>query len=294
MLIDWFTVGAQALNFIILVWLMRRFLYRPIVDAIDARERRIAAELADAAAKQAEARQERDAFRQKNEAFDAQRAARLKTIADEARIERQRLLDEARQAADALSAKRRKALEDEARSLDRAVGRWAQDEVFAIARRALSDLGGASLEARLVEVFVDRLRAIDATAKATLAGALQAATDPAVVRSAFDLPAAQRTLIRAAIDETFGSGGDLRFETAPDLISGIEFAAGGQKLAWSISDYLTSLEGGVGELLAKQAKPDPQSAAKPTPAPTDEPAQKAKAKPRHRKPVATTSAKGKP
>jgi F-type H+-transporting ATPase subunit b len=37
MLIDWFTVGAQVLNFLILVWLLKRFLYGPILDAIDAR-----------------------------------------------------------------------------------------------------------------------------------------------------------------------------------------------------------------------------------------------------------------
>jgi hypothetical protein len=48
MLIDWFTVGAQIVNFLILVWLLKRFLYKPILDAIDAREKRIAAELADA------------------------------------------------------------------------------------------------------------------------------------------------------------------------------------------------------------------------------------------------------
>ena len=60
MLIDWFTVGAQALNFIILVWLLKRFLYKPILNAVDAREKRIAAELADADAKKAEAQKERD------------------------------------------------------------------------------------------------------------------------------------------------------------------------------------------------------------------------------------------
>jgi len=48
MLIDWFTVGAQALNFLILVWLMKHFLYKPILHAIDEREKRVAAELADA------------------------------------------------------------------------------------------------------------------------------------------------------------------------------------------------------------------------------------------------------
>src|SRR3990172_6125549 len=102
MLIDWFTVGAQVLNFLVLVWLMRRFLYRPILNAIDAREKRIAKELADAAAKQAEARDEREEFQSKNEEFDRQRAALLAKATDEANTERQRLLDEARKAADAL------------------------------------------------------------------------------------------------------------------------------------------------------------------------------------------------
>ena len=106
MLIDWFTVGAQVLNFIVLVWLLKRFLYKPILDAIDAREKRIAAELADADAKKAEAQKERDEFQHKNEDFDRQRAALLSKATEEAKAERQRLLEEARQAADALSAKR--------------------------------------------------------------------------------------------------------------------------------------------------------------------------------------------
>lgn len=40
MLIDWFTVGAQVLNFVILMWLMKRSLCQPVLDAIDAREDR--------------------------------------------------------------------------------------------------------------------------------------------------------------------------------------------------------------------------------------------------------------
>ena len=97
MLIDWFTVVAQVVNFLILVWLLKRFLYRPILNAIDAREKRIATELADADAKKAEAIKERDEFQHKNEEFDRQRAALLSQATDEAKAERQRLLDEARQ-----------------------------------------------------------------------------------------------------------------------------------------------------------------------------------------------------
>ena len=119
MLIDWFTVLAQVVNFLILVWLLKRFLYRPILDAIDAREKRIAKELADADAKKAEAQKERDEFQHKNEEFDQQRAALLSKATDEAKAERQRLLDEARKAADALAAKRQEALRSEAEEPER-------------------------------------------------------------------------------------------------------------------------------------------------------------------------------
>jgi F-type H+-transporting ATPase subunit b len=69
MLIDWFTVGAQVVNFVILVWLMKHFLYKPILNAIDAREKRIASELADANAKRTEAEKERADFRKQEQSI---------------------------------------------------------------------------------------------------------------------------------------------------------------------------------------------------------------------------------
>ncbi len=249
MLIDWFTVGAQALNFVVLVWLMKRFLYKPILHAIDAREKRIAAELADAAAKEAEAQKERDQFQHKNEEFDQQRAALLKKATDEANAERQRLLDEARKAADALSAKRQATLRSDAHNLNQAISRRTQEEVFAIARKALTDLATTRLEERMGEVFTRRLREMDGKAKERVGQALKAASDPALIRSAFDLPAEPRAAIQTALNETFSADVHVRFETAPDLISGIELTTNGQKVAWSIADYVTSLEKGVEELL---------------------------------------------
>jgi len=249
MLIDWFTVGAQALNFIILVWLLKRFLYKPILNAVDAREKRIAAELADADAKKSEAQQERDEFRRKNEEFDRQRAALLSRARDEASAERQRLLDDARKAADALSAKRQEAMRIEADNLNQTIGRRTQQEVFAIARKALQDLAATSLEERMSEVFTHRLRTIDGTAKEGLGEALRTASEPVLVRSAFELPAVQRTAIQNALNETFSAEVLLRFQTVPNLIGGIELSTNGQKIAWSIADYLDSLEKNVGELL---------------------------------------------
>ena len=254
MLIDWFTVGAQLLNFLVLAWLLKRFLYRPILDALDAREQRIAAELADADAKRAEADKEREEFQHKNEAFEQQRAALLSTATDEAKVERARLLDEARRAADALSTKRQEELRNEAQNLNQAISRRTQQEVLAIARKALADLATAGLEERMGEVFMRRLRALDDQAKEGFAKSLKTATGPALVRSAFDLPAEQRAAIQNALNETFAAEIRFKFETRPDLVSGIELATNGQKLAWSIREYLASLEKGVDELLKTQSR----------------------------------------
>lgn len=254
MLIDWFTVAAQVVNFLILVWLLKRFLYRPILDAIDARERRIAQELADADAKKTAAQQERDEFLRKNDAFDQQRAALLEAATLEAQTERKHLLDAARQAADDLLAQRQAALHNDARSLKQELSLHTQQEVFAIARKALSELADSNLEARMVEIFIRRLRALDAQALAAFARALTTTDEPALLSSAFELTDAQRAAIQNALAEILSADIRLRFATAPEKISGIELSAQGQKIAWSIADYLAGLENGVNEIVKAKAR----------------------------------------
>ena len=254
MRIDWFTIGAQVVNFLILVWLMKRFLYKPILNAIDAREKRVADELADAHAEKSEAQEEREEFKQKNEELDAARAGLLRKAKDEAKAERQRLLDEARKAADALRSKLEEALRNERDSLNRQVTDRTREEVFAIARQALSDLAGTSLEERMVEVFVRRLRELQGEEKKHLVSALKVSPRPVLVRTAFDLPAAQHASIEGAVKETLGPDTQVQFETAPDLVSGIELTSDGQKVGWSIADYLTSLQKDVEEILKEKPK----------------------------------------
>ena len=284
MLFDWFTVGAQTLNFLVLVWLMKRFLYKPILDAIDAREKRIALALLDAVLKQTAAQKERDEFHSKNAEFDQQRNELLSQVKDEIKAERQHLLDEARQVADALRVKRQDALTSELQSLQRDIVRRNREEVFAIANKVLTDLAGTPLEQRMAEVFMRRLRALHGKAKETLGAALKTAPEPAVVRSAFALVADERAKIQNVINETFAVDVQLRFETAPELVSGIELTANGQKVAWSIADYLTALKTGVGELLKEQDKPEPKAKPKPKAhakaEPEPEPAVKAAPKPK--------------
>lgn len=256
MLIDWFTVVAQAINFIVLVWLMKRFLYGPVLRAIDARETKIAAELADADAQRSQAKQERADLASKNADFDRHRAGLISKATTEAQSLRQRLIEEARQEVDELTVKRQQAMKADARHSKQALLQRVQKEVFAIARKTLVDLTGAGLEERMSETFIVRLREISGASKTDLVDARKSSAEPAIVRSAFALPDEQREPIQQAINETFEAEVSLRFETTPKLVSGIELTIGGKKLAWSIADYLTSLEAGVSELLHLDESPE--------------------------------------
>jgi len=253
MLIDWFTVAAQALNFLILVWLLKRFLYQPVLDAIAAREQRIAAQLAEAAAKVAAAGQERADFERRNAQFDAERAALLAKASEEAKAELQRLLEQARKEADALRSRLQNAWRNEQQTLNGEITRRTRDEVLAIARQALSDLATARLQDSMVQVFIERIGGLSAADRTVLAAAIGAAPGAAIVRSAFELPAPQRAAIERAVDGICGAAARLSYETVPGLIAGVELSAGGRKLAWSIADYLSVLQKRVGEILESQS-----------------------------------------
>lgn len=257
-LIDWFTVIAQVINFLILVWLLKHFLYKPILNAIDAREKRVADELANANAKQSEAEKEKEEFKHKNEEFDQQRNALLNKAKEEAKAERQRLLEEVRKEASELRAKQQEALKNEKQNLNQEIGRRTQQEVFNIARKVLQDLAGTSLEECTVDVFDQRLHNLKSDEKKQLASALSESSSQVIIRSAFNLPQAQRDSIKKTIKETLGIEIQPRFETAPDLISGIELTTDGQKVTWSIADYLAAMQESIDDLLKEQ----PESKAK--------------------------------
>jgi F-type H+-transporting ATPase subunit b len=255
MLIDWFTVVAQAVNFLILVWLMRRFLYTPILNAIDAREKLIEKKVSGAASKMTDATAQLADYKDKNEKFEEQRKDLLQKATDEAKTERQRLVEAARQEGDDLRNKQHKALADEQVQLSAAVSLRAKAEVFSIARKALADLSSSSLENSMIDVFGQRLRALDPAAKETLKAAFTSDGEKPVVRTTFELAEPEKVLVRQLVAETFGTENSLQFETSPSLVSGIELTANGEKIAWSIQEYLRALDDSVSELLTKPAVP---------------------------------------
>lgn len=256
MLIDWFTVGAQTINFLILVWLLKHFLYRPVLDAIDAREKAIAATVAEAEAKQREAHSEQAQLARKNADFDAQRATLLADATAQAQAERDRQLAAVRSDADTQRAKSRSALEADYARLRADIARRARDEVLAITRKSLAELAGVTLEQQMCDMFMRRLRALDGAARDTLVAAVKAAHGQARCRTSGALSAPQQSALAAALGEVCASETTLAFDTAPQLISGIELAAHGYKLAWNIDDYLAALDERIGQAVLARAASD--------------------------------------
>lgn len=240
--INWFTVGAQLLNFLLLVWLLKRFLYGPILAAIATREQLIKTQLTEAAAQKADATTEHEEFRQKNADFDARRQELLATATAEAHTERQHLLKQARHAADALRAKQAQAQQQLQERLPHDLARQTRQAVLALTRKALTDLASADLETQAVAVFIGRVKQLAGNEKREFITAFQAAGAPLQVRSAFELSTGQRADLSAALAPLTGAGAAYEFAIAPELLSGISLSAHGHKLAWSVPDYLTELE----------------------------------------------------
>jgi F-type H+-transporting ATPase subunit b len=259
MLIDWFTVCAQIVNFLLLIWLLKHFMYKPILRAMDAREQKIALQIRDAETRKAEAEIEREHLRSARTEFETQKEALLRQASDEAEITRKRLGDQVRQEIETLRTKWLETLRQDQETLRGELANRVQREVFAIARQALRDLAGKQLEQQIVLVFLRQLKALNGNEKETLATILKVSRTPVLIRSAFDLPAPERTDIESTIRETLVPNAGVRFETASNLIGGIEMTANGHKVSWSISEYLSTLEAQVREVVEHKTSPDEQS-----------------------------------
>ena len=85
--------------------------------------------------------------------------------------------------------------------------------------------------------------------------ALEILQTPILIRSTLEIPEARRADLRKTLQEKFSSKLELRFETVPDLISGIELSVHGWKLAWSVSDYLETLVQSVKDTLPQPKAP---------------------------------------
>ena len=258
MIIDWYTVGFQVINFLVLVFLLRRFLYGPIIEMMEAREMKIARREDVAAAKASEAEDEARAYQQKVAELnsrDEELLAEAKLGADN---ERRMLLEATRSEVDETRKRWHQEVYREQESfmleLRSRVGRQA----CLIARQCLQDLADIKLETMIWDVFLQKLGQLSPEEFTRLQEAFS--REKQVLLSSSFKPAEERLQgVSAFLKEHYGQNVQLTHQVNSELICGVELEVGGYRVAWSVDEYLEGVEKEIlGHLhrSGKEASPD--------------------------------------
>jgi len=235
MSIDWITVAAQIINFLILIWLLKRFLYRPILDGIDRREADIAARVADAEAARVEAKAAAAEHRSALAALDGEKANILEAARAAADDEQTGLRRNARAVLEKEQAQWRQQIENERAAYLAKLRTAGAQAIFSLTAKALKDLADVGLEDQIagkIESQMSRL-APDLQRIAQTAGG-------AVAISSFPLSEARRDSLRRAFSRAV-DGADLTFRTDPQGPLGLTVRMDGLKLGWTVESYLDAL-----------------------------------------------------
>ncbi len=236
MLIHWFTVLAQIVNFLVLVGLLKRFLWGKLVQAMDQREARIAAELAQAEDKRRAAQQQLEQVQAVAAEQERKCGEMILQARKEAEEQRTRMIARSRQGVREMEAQWQEDLERERAIFFKELRKRAATQILAVARQALADLACSDLQCSAVTVFLEKLQSLDAVSLR------QMGNDNLIVRSPADLPKETQDEIQSILAGHMDVPAHLQFVRDPSLAWGIELRGNGVKIGWSPESYLDAIE----------------------------------------------------
>jgi F-type H+-transporting ATPase subunit b len=247
MSINWITVFAQIANFLVLVWLLKRFLYRPVLDGIDAREAEIARRMAEAGDAQLKAQATEAEYRNQQARLLLDQQALVEQALRAAESQRDTLLADARAKLEQEQKNWHKHLERERQKFTAQLQRAGEETLLELTRKALRDLADETLEDAIVRHVSARLRPIANELS-------QAAGDSttAVATTRDTLPEATRTQMQVEIAQLL-PGMALQFRTDPQQAPGLVLRVGGAQLAWTVDSYTDEFDALLNERLAAGA-----------------------------------------
>lgn len=251
--IDWITFAAQLINLAILAALLYRFLFKPLLAAIDAREAHIATEIGNAEKMAAEAEKRLEELDGKHRELDASRRDILdqaRLVADNLRLRLEREIQD-----DVLEKRTRLAeeLEQERRSMESELRDAVVSNFTRLAQKAFRELADSTFEARIVEVLIRRFSELPDSEKCRLEPKSEEET-PVVVRSAFDLDSETQEKIGALLSGALDlSNAAVLFEVDPKLSCGVEISVNGNVLSWNLEDYLRDFTDNMNKTLQEMS-----------------------------------------
>lgn len=248
--IDWLTLIAQIINFLILVFLLKHFLYDRVVKAMDEREERITSRFDEAEKEKNEAKKMRRDYEDKLGQIGDKRQEILSGAHEEAETRKKEMIREARYEVDKMKRSWQDALEKERDNLIKDIRRNTGQQIYAVARRALSDLSDQELEKQMLDVFIDRIEEMDNDEFNRKLNISDGGKKGITVTTNFDIHGNTQKRIREIISKKTRKSNKVEFETTDKMICGIEITTGGRSISWSIDRYLDDIENRFLEVLS--------------------------------------------
>jgi len=259
--INWFTFFAQIVNFSILVYVLQRLLYKPVIKAMERREKTIRDRLESAEQKKQEAKQENIHYQEMQAKFADQQAELLATAKLEVEQTRQRLFQEVEDESTLERSEWKASLQRQKSTFLQELRHRTVQQLQISLRLVLKDLAETTLEYQIAKAFLKKLRNLSEEALAVLISTLTKQSEDGngislTVVSAFDLPEEIRVEIGNVLQHYFNQADlgslPLGYETQPDLICGVELRGTGYKLTWSIDSYLDNLTENLDSVLSEE------------------------------------------
>lgn len=239
--IDWFVFFSQIVNFLILLFLLKKFLYGRIIGAIDARKAKIGALFAEAEQSRRDARTAAEDCERKRQDLEERYEQSLNEARKEAETYQERLMEKAREEVDYLKVRWTEALRSERNNFLHELRQLAGRQIYAATRRVLKDLADLNLEERIVEVLLARIASMDENERSKFQGpAREGGT--ITVTCAFDIPPATQARLNDTLHRYLSGDMDVAYVRSDDILSGCELRSDGHKISWSMKDYLDTIE----------------------------------------------------
>jgi F-type H+-transporting ATPase subunit b len=251
--INWFVFLAQIFNFLLLMYLLKRFLYGRILKAMDDREAKIAARFAEAEDLKVKANEEAVLYEKRNQMLNETKDRMLNEATMAADAKRKELMEKVRVEVDQVKTRWQDMLSREQDAFFYDLRQRAAKELYATARKALRDLADADLEERIVDEFFRRVKALDEEKSVQMRKAISGGGNRVTIQSAFGIPALRRTQIEETLKKQITNGFTINYLQQPEIVSGIEMRVNGHKIAWSLNEYLETLVENLTETLQKEA-----------------------------------------
>lgn len=252
MLIDWFTVAAQMVNFLVLLLLLKWLLFDRIVRAMDEREQKIADRLEDAKRQRQEAEEQSEELDRSREQLESQRQQFLAEAEESAAKRREELTQQARHEVDELRERWQEGLEEQQQEIVAEFQREAGRLLEQCVGRALENLADTELQQAIERAFLQKVHQIDEGLREEFLGADDRGESRVIVSSADELSPEMRRELEEALSKTLGGELAIDYEISPDLITGCELRGDGRALGWNLRDYLDSFSESLTDALRKQ------------------------------------------